>query len=122
VRKICLIVDDSAIVRMVARKILESLDFTVAEAENGATALIKAAELRPDVVLLDCNMPVKSGLEFLEELRARPDIDQPLVVFCTTENDAVDIETALRGGANEYILKPYDRSLLAKKFHLIGLL
>ncbi|HMB75954.1 MAG TPA: response regulator [Kiloniellaceae bacterium] len=121
-RKICLIVDDSSIVRMVARKILESLDFTVAEAENGETALAKVLDLKPDVVLLDCNMPVKSGLEFLEELRRRSDIDQPAVVFCTTENDAVDIETALRGGANEYILKPYDRGILAGKFRQIGLL
>jgi two-component system chemotaxis response regulator CheY len=107
---------------MVARKILESLDFTVAEADNGDAALAKALELKPDVVLLDCNMPVKGGLEFLEELRARPDIDQPVVVFCTTENDAVDIETALRGGADEYILKPYDRRILAGKFRQIGLL
>lgn len=120
--KSCLVVDDSQIVRMVARKILESLDFTVSEAENGEAAIEKAVALQPDVILVDCNMPVKGGLEFLEELRELPEIRQPIVVFCTTENDAVDIETALRGGANEYIMKPYDRNLLAGKFRQIGLL
>lgn len=120
--KSCLVVDDSQIVRMVARKILESLDFTVAEAENGDVALAQTLALQPDVILVDCNMPIKGGLEFLEELREVADIRQPVVVFCTTENDAVDIETALRGGANEYILKPYDRNLLAGKFRQIGLI
>ena len=120
--KSCLIVDDSQVVRMVASKIMESLGFSVAEAENGEVALSKVEAMAPDVILLDCKMPVKGGFEFLQELRAREDITQPVVVFCTTDNDAVDIATAIEGGANEYLMKPYDRRIVANKLREIGLL
>ena len=61
----CLVVDDSRVIRKVSRHILESLDFTVEEAENGQLGLDKCAEAMPDVILLDWNMPVMSGMEFL---------------------------------------------------------
>ena len=85
--KTCLIVDDSKVVRMVARKILEGLNFEIAEAEDGQQALDVCMDQMPHAVLLDWNMPVKNGLEFLQELRALEGVDQPIVVFCTTEND-----------------------------------
>ena len=102
--KSCLIVDDSKVIRKVARHILETLNFSVDEAEDGRQALIQIENSMPDVVLLDWNMPVMSGMEFLKMLRQRGHSDQPKVVFCTTENDMAHIRAALEAGADEYVI------------------
>ncbi len=120
--KSCLIVDDSKVVRMVARKILEGLNFAIAEAENGQLALEQCKRQMPDVVLLDWNMPVMDGLGFLKALRASQGGGQPVVVFCTTENDLSRIQEAIGAGANEYIMKPFDRDIIETKFAQVGLL
>ena len=120
--KSCLIVDDSKVVRMVARKILEGLNFKTQEAEDGQQALDACQAEMPDVVLLDWNMPVKNGLDFLKDLRALPDVAQPVVVFCTTENDLEHIQTAMQAGANEYIMKPFDSDIVESKFSQVGVL
>ena len=114
--KSCLIVDDSTVVRKVARRILEDMDFIVDEAEDGQEAYDKCREEMPDSILLDWYMPVKSGLEFLKDLRGYTGGDAPKVVFCTTENDVGHIAVALRAGANEYIMKPFNREILESKF------
>ena len=85
--KTCLVVDDSKVVRMVPRKILEELGFDVSEAEDGQVALDMSMERMPDVVLLDWNMPIMSGIEYLRALRVTEKGKRPVVVFCTTEND-----------------------------------
>ena len=120
--KTCLVVDDSKVVRMVARKILEGLDFEISEAEDGQQALEACQRQMPDAVLLDWNMPVKSGIEFLHDLRAMPGVAQPIVVFCTTENDMAHIQEAIQAGANEYIMKPFDSEIIESKFAQVGLL
>ncbi len=120
--KTCLIVDDSKVVRMVARKILEGFHFEIAEAEDGQQALDVCMDQMPHAVLLDWNMPVKNGLEFLQELRALEGVDQPIVVFCTTENDMSHIQEAIKAGANEYIMKPFDSEIIESKFIQVGLL
>jgi two-component system chemotaxis response regulator CheY len=118
--KTCLVVDDSKVVRMVARKILEGLDFQITEAEDGQKAIEVCQRQMPTAILLDWNMPVKSGIEFLKELRAM-DGDQPIVVFCTTENDMAHIQEAIQAGANEYIMKPFDSEIIESKFSQVGL-
>ncbi|MFQ6018451.1 MAG: PleD family two-component system response regulator [Kiloniellaceae bacterium] len=120
--KSCLVVDDSKVVRMVARKILEGLNFEIDEAEDGQKALEACKRNMPHAILLDWNMPVKSGIEFLHELRAMQDVDQPVVVFCTTENDMEHIREAIAAGANEYIMKPFDSEIIESKFSQVGLL
>ncbi len=120
--KTCLIVDDSKVVRMVARKILEGLNFEIVEAEDGQQALNVCMDQMPHAVLLDWNMPVKNGLEFLQELRALEGVEQPIVVFCTTENDMSHIQEAIKAGANEYIMKPFDSEIIESKFLQVGLL
>jgi two-component system chemotaxis response regulator CheY len=120
--KSCLVVDDSAVIRKVARRILEDLDFTIDEAEDGRQALDKCREAMPDAVLLDWNMPVMDGMQFLLALRKAEGGDKPKVVFCTTENDLDHIMKAIRSGANEYIMKPFDREIVEAKFQEVGLL
>ena len=119
--KTCLVVDDSKVVRMVARKILEGLDFQITEAEDGQKAIEACQKQMPNAVLLDWNMPIKSGIEFLKELRAMGG-DQPIVVFCTTENDMAHIQEAIQAGANEYIMKPFDSEIIESKFSQVGLI
>ncbi len=119
--KHCLVVDDSAVIRKVARRILEGLDFTISEAENGRKALDVCESQMPDAVLLDWNMPVMDGYEFLRRLREMPHGDTPKVVFCTTENDVSHIARAMHAGADEYIMKPFDREIMAAKFQEVGL-
>lgn len=120
--KSCLIVDDSKVIRMVARKILQELDFETAEAADGKDALESCKAKMPDAVLLDWNMPVMSGIEFLRELRRLPGGEAPIVVFCTTENDIEHIQEAIEAGANEYIMKPFDSEIIQAKFSQVGLL
>lgn len=114
--KSCLVVDDSSVVRKVARRILEDMDYVIDEAEDGQEAYDKCRVEMPDAILLDWNMPIKSGLEFLKDLRGYEGGDKPKVVFCTTENDIGHIAMALKAGANEYIMKPFDRDILESKF------
>src|SRR6202162_2995419 len=118
----CLVVDDSSVIRKVARRILEGLDFQILEAEDGEKALEVCKRGLPDAVLLDWNMPVMDGYEFLGNLRRMPGGDQPKVVFCTTENDIDHISRALHAGANEYIMKPFDKDIVAAKFQEVGLI
>jgi two-component system chemotaxis response regulator CheY len=118
--KSCLVVDDSKVIRKVARHILETLHFAVDEAEDGREALSRCEEKLPDVVLLDWNMPVMGGMEFLRTLRGKHYENQPKVVFCTTENDAAHIRAAIDAGADEYVMKPFDRDTLESKLQIVG--
>jgi len=116
----CLIVDDSRIIRKVARRIVEGLGFDVDEAADGAEALAYCATATPEVILLDWNMPVMDGLTFLRRLRAQPGGDQPKVLFCTIETDAERIREALEAGADEYVMKPFDGEILESKLAEAG--
>jgi two-component system chemotaxis response regulator CheY len=120
--KSCLVVDDSRVVRKVARKILEELHFTCSEAEDGKQAMEACAREMPNAILLDWNMPVMNGIDFLRRLRKMSGGDAPKVVFCTTENDLAHIQEALSAGANEYIMKPFDSDIIQTKFAQIGLI
>lgn len=120
--KSCLVVDDSKVVRMVARKILEGLNFQIVEADNGQAAMDQCAKEMPDAILLDWNMPVMSGIDFLRHLRKMDGGQTPIVVFCTTENDIQHIQEAISAGANEYIMKPFDSEIIESKFSQVGLL
>jgi len=120
--KTCLVVDDSGVTRKMARRILEELGFNIIEAEDGEKALEVCRQALPDVILLDWNMPVMDGYEFLGNLRRMPGGDAPKVVFCTTENGIDHISRALHAGANEYIMKPFDKDIVAAKFQEVGLI
>ena len=114
--KSCLIVDDSSVIRKVARRILEDMDFVVDEAEDGQEAYEKCAREMPDVIFLDWQMPIMSGIEFLRALRGYNGGDKPRVVFCTTERDIGQIAMARKVGANEHMLKPFDQATMEAKF------
>ncbi|KQM65662.1 two-component system response regulator [Sphingomonas sp. Leaf17] len=118
--KTCLVVDDSKVIRKVARHILETMDFVVTEAGDGREALDACLVSAPDVILLDWNMPVMSGMDFLRALRASTVPTRPKVVFCTTENGMAYIRAAIEAGADEYVMKPFDRDTLESKLQIVG--
>ena len=116
----CLIVDDSRIIRKVARRIIEGLGFEVDEAADGSEALAFCAGVIPEVILLDWSMPVMDGMTFLRRLRALPGGLAPKVLFCTIETRAERIAEALSAGADDYVMKPFDGEILTSKFAEVG--
>lgn len=120
--KRCLIIDDSKIIRMVARKIVQEFGFDVDESGDGPHALERCQEVMPDVILLDWKLPEMDGMTVLKELRALPSGDQPVVLFCTTEMDDAHIQDALSAGATDYVIKPYDGETIHSKLSSTGVL
>jgi two-component system, chemotaxis family, chemotaxis protein CheY len=118
--KQALVVDDSSVIRKIARQILERMGFQVREADDGVTAAANCTDTMPDLILLDWNMPVMSGIDFLRKLREMPGGDKPKVVFCTTENKLANIQHAMSLGADEYIMKPFDEFIIREKLTQIG--
>lgn len=120
--KDCLIVDDSAAVRSILKNIVLDLGFECREAENGQAAYQECAAQFPNVVLLDWNMPVMNGFDFLKKLRKLEGGKGPKVIFCTSETDVKQIRKAMDAGADEYVMKPFDADIIRSKFRLTGLL
>lgn len=118
----CLIVDDSKIIRMVVRKIVQELDFDIDESADAGPALERCLDAMPDVIILDWKLPGMDGIALLNEIRALPDGEQTTILFCTTETEDVHIQQALRAGANDYVIKPFDGETIRAKFASLGLL
>ena len=116
----CLIVDDSRVVRKVSRSIVDKLGYVVIEAENGQEALSRCQQAMPDLVLVDWDMPVMTGIEFVTALRALPGNQRAKVVFCTSKSGAHDIHKGIGAGADEYVTKPFDEATLRAKLDAIG--
>ena len=119
--KTCLVVDDSNVVRKVARRILEKLNFEISEAENGHQALDQCHQAMPDAIILDYHMPGMGTVEFLSTLRGFHHGKKPFVIYLTTENDTADITRTIAAGADDYVIKPFDRQSLHAKFAAAGL-
>jgi two-component system chemotaxis response regulator CheY len=119
--KTCLVIDDSEIVRKVARYIFEHLKFETSEAETCQDALDSCAKAMPDAILLDSHIPPMPTATFLASLRGLAGGDKPFVMYCATENDSTEIARALSAGADDYIMKPFDRETVTQKLAAIGL-
>ena len=118
--KHCLVVDDSRVIRMVARRIMEDLRYSVEEAADGMAGLRACHEKMPDLIFLDWNLPNMNGLDFVKSVRGQQQGAHPVILFCTTEDDPDDIASAMAAGANEYVLKPFDGSQVRAKLAEIG--
>jgi two-component system chemotaxis response regulator CheY len=119
--KTCLVVDDSRVIRKVARRILEDIGFEIAEAADGHEALAWCRTEMPEAILLDWHMPGMNGVDFLRTLRREPGGRTPVVVLCTVENDRDRMLEAIEAGADEYVMKPFDSTILESKLTLAGL-
>jgi two-component system chemotaxis response regulator CheY len=115
VKRSCLIVDDSAIIRRVVAEMLRDLNFAVSEASTGLGALAHCGDHVPDLIMLDWNMPQMDGITCLHALRALELPIRPIVIMCTSESHLSRIQQALAAGADEYIMKPFDQGVLLDK-------
>ena len=115
--QLCLIVDDSRVVRQIARRMLENAGLRVVEAADGLEGLDACRNCRPDYLLLDWNMPRMDGMECLKAIRREFGIELPRVILCTTENEPDRIIAAIEAGAQEFIMKPFDAEILIGKIN-----
>jgi two-component system chemotaxis response regulator CheY len=116
-----LVVDDSRVMRSIVSRIVKQLGFAVLEAGHGQEALA-ALQSQPetDLVLVDWNMPVMNGLEFVTAVRADERWKGVTLVMVTTESELGQVEKALAAGANEYVMKPFTPEILLDKLTLLG--
>ena len=118
-----LVIDDSSAMRRLIGRILKDIGFEVSEAENGSVGLERLTEATGpvDIALVDWNMPVMNGYEFVQAVRARPEHDGLRLMMVTTETGAEHMEKALSAGADEYVMKPFTKTELISKLGLLGL-
>lgn len=120
--KTCLIVEDSNLIREIALRILTDLKIEAKESESPAAALEQCRAAKPDVVLLDWDLPSFGALDFLRGLTEFPKEERPTIVLCATENDPQQFTLAKAAGAGHYVLKPFDKKIIAAKFAEIGVI
>jgi two-component system chemotaxis response regulator CheY len=119
---LALVVDDSRAMRSILTRLLCGLRFDVAQACDGVEAMqVLDAGTRPDVILVDWNMPVMDGLTFIKTVRNREDLRDISLMMVTTESEQGQIVRALAAGAHEYVIKPFTDEVIAEKLALLGL-
>jgi two-component system, chemotaxis family, chemotaxis protein CheY len=118
--KTAVIADDSAVVRRIARSILETFGFICREARDGRETLAICRENMPTLLLLDWEMPEIDGIGVAKTLRAAAG-DGPKILFCSDHNDLKHIRQALAAGSDEYVMKPFDIGIIESKLRNIGL-
>lgn len=118
-----LVVDDSRAMRSILTRIVTNLGFTAAQAGDGQEALARIEEGPvPQLALVDWNMPVMDGLEFIMAVRRRPEWRDITLMMVTTESEHGQIVRALAAGAHEYVIKPFTPDAIEDKLALLGLL
>lgn len=117
-----LVIDDSSATRMILSRILSEIGYTVEKAENGVDALDKLSSMpKPELIMVDWNMPVMNGYEFILKARANPKFDDVTLMMVTTETEIEQVLKALEAGANEYVMKPFTKDVIREKLLLLGL-
>jgi two-component system, chemotaxis family, chemotaxis protein CheY len=117
-----LIVDDSRAIRMIIGRHMRSLGFATLEAANGQEALNAVARSGPfDLALVDWNMPVMNGLEFVCAVRANRGLDEMAIMMVTSESEQSQVQLAIQAGASEYLMKPFSAEAMEEKLLILGL-
>ncbi|MDH5564274.1 MAG: response regulator [Nitrospirota bacterium] len=117
-----LVLEDSRAMRIILKQILQSVGGTVEEAANGKEGLEKLKSMeKPDIVLVDWNMPEMNGLDFVRAVRANPIYRQLPLMMVTTETESSQMGKALAAGANEYVMKPFTKDVIQEKLKILGI-
>lgn len=114
--KRCLFVDDSSVIRKVAKRILADSGLLVIEAGTGHEAIEMCAEHMPDYIVVDSSLPDIPAQDFIRAIRSMESPVRPRIALCTTEMDVGTIMRAKRAGADTYMLKPFNRTQLLESF------
>lgn len=118
-----LVIDDSRVARMVIRNVLTEIGIDVVEAANGREGLDRLqASPEVDLVLVDWNMPVMDGIEFVSAVRSQKAFDAVKIVMVTTETECEQVARAMQAGANEYVMKPFTKDVLVAKLSMLDIL
>jgi len=118
-----MVIDDSRAIRMILAATLQDLGYEVCQAANGKEALAaveQAGEI--SLILVDWNMPEMNGLEFVQHLRADTRFSSVPLMMVTTEAEMTQVVRALEAGANEYVMKPFTKEIIADKLRLMGVI
>ena len=115
----CLVIEDSSIIRRVARSIFESLGYRVSEAQTAAETLEHIAADAADLILIDWIIPGTNVPELISSIRKIKTGKRPFILYLTTENDEADLRIAFRAGADDYLLKPFNREIIEMKLNEI---
>lgn len=118
----CLIADDSKIIRLLLLKIMSNFGFEVLDAEDGEEAVDLFYQHKPELIIMDWRLPVMEGLDVLYKIRADKKIKQPKVMFCSSMTGVDKIKETLQGGADDYIMKPFDEEIIGTKLAIFGLI
>src|SRR5271169_3373817 len=115
-----LIVDDSKAMRMILKRSLELLGFRAEEADNGFSALSALDQMfRPDLILVDWNMPEMNGLDFVRRIRSKPEYGPTCLLVVTSESQSERISQILKAGANGFLIKPFTPDMLKEKLKVL---
>ncbi len=118
----CIVADDSKIMRMLLSKIMNNFGYVVMEAENGEDLLEQCAKNTPDLIISDWTLPLIDGIDVLYKIRSDKKIKQPVFIFCSYINDVGVISQAIDGGADDFIMRPFDEDIIASKLKIIKVL
>ncbi len=118
----CVIADDSHIIRILLRKIMENFGFEVFEAEDGEEVLSLCVNENPELIISDWSLPMIDGIDVLYKIRDDKKIKQPKFIFCAAPTNLQDVQQALDGGADDFILRPFDEEIVGTKLTILGLL
>ncbi len=118
---LALVIDDSKTTRMILRRMLKELGFEVEEAENGREALdLLESDFAPNIVLVDWNMPVMDGYQFVKAVRSKPKFNKLVLMMVTTETELDRLIAALEVGIDEYVMKPFTKEVIEEKLEILG--
>jgi len=120
--KTCLVVEDNAIIREITVTILTELGLKAIEFSNASEAVAHCGNEKPDLVMLDWDLPAMGALDFLQGAGKLTEEQRPQILICATENDPQQFALAKAAGARYYLLKPFDKIILSEKLIELGLL
>ena len=118
----CIVADDSKIMRMLLSKIMENFGYEVVEAEDGESLITQCAKNTPDLIICDWQLPLIDGIDVLLKIRSDRKIKQPVFIFCSYIKDVEIISQALKAGADDFIMRPFDEDIIASKLKIIKVL
>jgi two-component system chemotaxis response regulator CheY len=112
-----LILDDSSVIRKVARRIIEDMGYHVMDAADGSEAMQICRHSMPDAIIVDWIMPNMSGTEFITDFKVNfgQAADNTQLIYCTHEMNIPEMAKAKRAGATHFIMKPFNKQILEKK-------
>lgn len=117
-----IVIDDSKAMRVILTQLLRELDFDVCDACDGADAIAKLTSGGAvDLALVDWNMPVMPGIDFVRAVRANTRYSAMRIMMVTTESEIENVQQALAAGADEYVMKPFTRDIILEKLGLLGI-